>query len=431
MNRIDISCLLKTPDKPEHVSECVKKAIAELAVSGGGELFFPPGEYVCGSIELLDNITLNLAEGAILNASVDIGDYFCDESVRPGLLRHYLIYALDKKNVKVCGSGVIDGKGRAFWEDTYISSGRKEDNPPELPCILQYDVLKPKASRPVMMYFGSCEGVEVSGVTLKNSPSYTVWPNDCRDVLIDGVTLRNPRNGPNTDGLDIDCCENVRIYNCDINAGDDCIALKSDPYRRGSSRPCQNIEIARCRLSSSTCAIRLGYEGDAPIRNVRCHDMEFHDSRIGIDILSIKPDCRLKIEHGTPMDDIVFEDIRMRHVGQAFYVWCGNQPSMSGYDAHLRNVHFRRMDIESVATSYIGGTCPQAISEMTFEDISMNVENTFCVPDTENPDTAVPSHWSGHHKCGGLRFNGTIPALLSNVKVTCHQPGWPDVIIKG
>ena len=428
MRTIDISKQLKPNQSPSEVSNAINNAIAELAGEGGGELFFPQGEYVCGSIELQDNTSLRLAKGALLKASTNIEDFFLDETVKPGLLRRYFIYALERKNVKVCGEGVIDGSGRAYWEDVFFS-GRPADNPLELPCILQYDVLKPKPDRHVLIYFGSCSDIEVSGVTLKSSPSYTVWTVDCTDVIIDGVTLRNPRIGPNTDGLDIDCTERVKISNCDIDAGDDCIALKSDPNRRGNLRPCQDIEISNCTLSSSTCAIRLGYEGDAPMRKVRCHDCVMHDSRIGIDILSIRPDSIMKIEHGTPMDDIVFEDIVMRHVGQAFYIWCGNQPQMTGYDAHLRDVHFRRMEIDAEATSYIGGECPQAISGMCFEDITMTVKNALCIKDTENPDTTVPCHWSAHHKCGGLRFHGKTPALLSNVKVTCLQPGWPDIII--
>ena len=113
----------------------------------------------------------------------------------------------------------------------------------------------------------------------------------------------------------------------------------------------------------------------------------------------------------------------MRNVGQAFYIWSGCQPPLEGFSGHIRDITFRRIDIDSIATSYIGGTFPQAISGLRFEDVNMVVENEPSVPDTEQPDNTVPSHWSGHLKCGGLRFNGTAPALLSNVNVKCLQPG--------
>ena len=431
MNRIDISRFLKDNGDARHVSECARKAIAQLAEAGGGELFFPPGEYLCGSIELLDNITLCLAKGAVLKGAPDIADYYSDSDVNPALLHRYFIFAKSRRNVAICGEGTIDGNGRSFWEDYYIGTDIKEGDLPPQKTRLIYNVLQPKPERTVLMYFASCKDVSVKGVTLRNSPSYTVWTVDCEDVIIDGLTIRNPRNGPNTDALDIDCTERVRIHNCDREAGDDCIAIKSDPNRIGRFRPCQDVVASGCRLSTSTCAIRLGYEGDAPIRNMTFRDMEFVKCRIGFDILAITPVCRLKIEHGSPIDDILFEDITMRDVGQAFYIWCGCQPPLEGFGGHIRNVTFRRVDIESVGTSYIGGNHPEAISGLRFEDVKMVVSDESCIPDTENPDTTVPSHWSGHLKCGGLRFNGTMPALLSNVNVKCLQPGWPDIIITG
>ncbi len=409
---------------------CIKEAIAKLAKADGGELFFPPGEYLCGSIELLDNITLNLAKGALLKGVPDIKEYYYDSKVDPALLHRYFIFAIGRRNVTVCGEGTIDGNGPSFWEDFYLGTDIKVGEMPLPANVLTYTPLTPKHERTVLAYFASCTGVTVKGVTLRNSPSYTVWTVDCEDVLIDGLTIRNPRNGPNTDALDIDCSEHVRILNCDIDAGDDCIAIKSDPNRIGASRACQNVEATGCRLSTCTCAIRIGYEGDAPIRKMFFHDLEVVNTRTGIDILAIKPVSSIKIEHGSPIDDIVFEDIKMRNVGQAFYIWCGYEPPQEGFSGHIHNITFRRLDIESIATSYIGGNCPQAISGLRFEDVDMIVENVPSLPNTENPDSTVPSHWSGHQKCGGLRFNGTVPALLSNVNVKCRQPGWPDIIIK-
>ncbi len=431
MNRIDISCFLESQTDAKKVSECVRKAIAQLSEAGGGELFFPSGEYLCGSIELLDNITLNLAKGAVLKGSPDISNYYSDPTIDPALLHQYFIYAKGRRNVTVCGEGTIDGNGRCFWEDYYRGTNIKEGDLPEPTNVLAYNALQPKRERTVLVYFQSCSNVTVKGVTLRYSPSYTVWTVDCEDVVIDGLTIRNPHNGPNTDALDIDCSERVKIFNCDIDAGDDCIAIKSDPNRIARYRPCQNVEAYDCRLTTCTCAIRVGYEGDAPIRKMHFHNLEIVDTRTGIDILSIKPVTSIKIEHGSPIDDILFEDIRMRNVGQAFYIWSGCQPPLEGFSGHINDITFRRIDIESIATSYIGGTSPQAISGLRFEDVNMVVANELSENDTEQPDSTVPSHWSGHLKCGGLRFNGTVPALLSNVNVKCLQPGWPDIIIKG
>ena len=108
---------------------------------------------------------------------------------------------------------------------------------------------------------------------------------------------------------------------------------------------CENIIVENCRLSSSTCAIRIGYEGDAPIRNLSFKNLEIVDSRHGIDILSIVPISKLRIDHGTPMDHFQFEDIRMTNVGQAFFLWAGNEPPRKGYNGHMRNFVFKNITV--------------------------------------------------------------------------------------
>lgn len=50
-------------------------------------------------------------------------------------------------------------------------------------------------------------------------------------------------------------------------AGNDCIALKSDAAKLGRVQACEDVSVTNCTFVSTCCAIRLGYEGDAPIRN--------------------------------------------------------------------------------------------------------------------------------------------------------------------
>ena len=105
-------------------------------------------------------------------------------------------------------------------------------------------------------------------VTLLNSPCYTLWLIGCNNVNIDGVTIHNPHDGPNTDGIDVDCCSNVRVANCSIDGGDDAIAIKSDSGTLGEDKPCENVTVTNCVLCSvPACEVRIGYEGDAVIRN--------------------------------------------------------------------------------------------------------------------------------------------------------------------
>ena len=410
------------------VTDRVRHAIQELAGNGGGELLFPKGLYRCGHIELMDNITLNLSEGAVLQLIPDISEMYHDLSVPPeAWLPYYFIHANHCKNITICGKGTIDGCGRFFWEDTYMISGKKENEMDETRSVAFYDVLKPKPERPVLSYFSSCTNLKITEVTLTNSPAYTIWVNDCEDVLIDNIIIRNPRKSPNTDGLDIDCSERVKILHCNILAGDDCVAIKSDPYRTGTSRPCQEIEVAFCTFSSTTCAIRVGYEGNNPIQNCHFHDLEFKYCQHGINILTVAPNCKAIPIHGTPIDHLVFENIIMNDVAQGLYVWAGREDPSYPFTGHLRDVTFKNISISSIASSYIGGESPQVISGLKFIHVHLKVADNSAIAETVNPNMSVPSLWSGHFKVGGIFFQGTNADIWDHSTVSCTQPGQPSI----
>src|SRR5206468_167631 len=82
-------------------------------------------------------------------------------------------------------------------------------------------------ARPKLVAFVECRNVKIENVTMRNSPSWTIHPLYCRDVLIDHVKVINPANSPNTDGIDPDSCKGVKIVGCELDCGDDCIALKT------------------------------------------------------------------------------------------------------------------------------------------------------------------------------------------------------------
>jgi len=65
----------------------------------------------------------------------------------------------------------------------------------------------------------------------------------------------------NSDGIDPDHCKNVRISNCHIECGDDCIVLKnSGDYKKYGD--CENITIKGCTLISTSAALIFGTEGE-------------------------------------------------------------------------------------------------------------------------------------------------------------------------
>lgn len=382
-------------------SPAIQQAFDRAGAAGGGTVWFPPGVYLSGNLRLRDNLTVHLAGGAVLKAADDPAVYPEDRTVPPEWLRHYLLEGRDVCNVTIEGRGVIDGSGPRFWEDRYINA----------------DVLAPKAWRPVVLYLVNSRRITLRDVTIRDGAAFTVWLLGCESVSIDGVTIRNPRNGPNTDGLDIDCCRNVRISNCDLETGDDCIALKSDGARLGRLMPCENIAVTNCHLSSTTCGVRIGYEGDAPIRDCAFSNLTFASCRHGIDLLSIRPAVKgTIIGRGTPVDRIVFTNLTMRDVGRAIFIWAGKERPEFTYGGHVRDVQITNLTGLVNDSSYIGAQEPGAISNLTLRDIRL-VQDWNREP---QPEVAIPSHWGGGFMPWSLNLRSLDAVRLENVDI---RPG--------
>ena len=201
----------------------------------------------------------------------------------------HLIYAANADSILISGRGTIDGNGRSFF------AARREGNK--------------DAKRPWnMIAFVACRNVSVTGVNLVDSTGFTIWPHACKRVEVRGVNIRN--TGPNTDGINPDCCDGVTISDCFISAGDDCIAVKSHAIQLGETRPCQNITVTNCTLITPKNGVRIGYEGDAPIRNCAFSNLVISKTRTGINLL-VPCDTDYGVEHGPLIENISFSNIVM------------------------------------------------------------------------------------------------------------------------
>ena len=83
----------------------IQRAIDYISAHGGGTLHFYVGRYLTGALQLKDNVTIHLAEAAVLVGSTNIYDY----KGAPAL-----IWADGADNVAVTGLGVIECRGEAL-----------------------------------------------------------------------------------------------------------------------------------------------------------------------------------------------------------------------------------------------------------------------------------------------------------------------------
>lgn len=420
--RINVKELGAGTDADVLDTEIIQRAIDTVCGAGGGEVVFPAGNYHSGGLRLGDNLTLVLERGATLYASGDIDDYEPDVRFESGRLRHYFLSGFGIRNFRLCGDGMICGGGSVYWYHEYFNGVLPSEQ------LWNYSVYKPKPDRPVLIYlFDSCD-IELSGINISDAPAYTVWLVGCVRVRIDGLTVRNNRRGPTTDALDIDCCCSVEIRNCDLNVGDDCVALKSDRDRIGLPRDCEDIVVSDCRFSSPTCAVRIGYEGDNRIRNCRFERLKIYDSRHGLDIVSVLPAVApwTCIMRGAEISDIIFSDIEMLNVAQGFFIWAGNESPQTDYAGGISALKFRNIRIDEVCASYIGSVDCCAIRDLEFCDVSISLRCSEAALGWRRGDEiVVPNLWGGGFNLGVLCLHIVNGVNMDNVVLVCDNKAVP------
>jgi len=223
----------------------------DLAASKHEKVVFKPGVYTCGTLFLPENSQIVLETGAILLASPDISDFKSKETIKNGDRQpfHFLI-AWKVKNIRIEGGGIIDGNGPAFWKPERLSN---------------WDFYKEKDKRPLpMLEFKEVDNLSITGITIQNSPGWTCHINQCKNVIIQGIKISNNLFGPNTDGIDINGSENVKITQCIIKTGDDAIVCKTTT----DSKPCKDIYVSNNILETNCVAMKIGTESHFDFTNI-------------------------------------------------------------------------------------------------------------------------------------------------------------------
>jgi polygalacturonase len=157
----------------------------------------------------------------------------------------------------------------------------------------------------------NCRNVYVADLTLKDSPMWVQHYLACENLSIRGLTVHSRCNA-NNDGLDIDACEKVRISDCEIFSGDDAIVLKSTV-----DRPCRDVTVTNCVVSSRACGIKMGTESVGGFENVVITNCTVYDTGYS--------GIALEIVDGGNLENIIVSNITMRNVRSAIFLRVGNR----------------------------------------------------------------------------------------------------------
>jgi alpha-glucosidase len=290
--------------------DAIERAIATAAASGGGQIYFPAGNYLSYTIHLRSNISLYLEQGATLIAAEPANKTGYDRP-EPNAFSQYqdfghshwmnsLIYGENLHDISILGPGRIWGRGLTRSTNVPEGGGNKA-----IALKLCYNVI----IRDVSVLHGGHFAILATGV--------------------DNLTIDNLKVDTDRDGFDIDCCKNVRVSNCTVNSPfDDGICLKSS-FGLGYARACENITITNCQVSgfdlgslldgtftrnykkysdsTTTGRIKMGTESNGGFKNVTITNCVFDYSR----------GLALETVDGGLLEDVTISNITMRDIVNA------------------------------------------------------------------------------------------------------------------
>jgi polygalacturonase len=353
-------------------TSAIQSAIAACQEAGGGTVYVPAGNYVTGPLSMCSNVTLHLDAGATLLGSQNLADYpVVDGRWQGADQKTYasLIAGSDLDNIAIVGRGTIDGRGNIWWR---LHKEKKLAYP-----------------RPRLISFSNCSNVLIEGITAINSPAWTINPIHCENVTVDKVTILNPDDSPNTDGINPDSCRYVRISDCYVSVGDDCVTIKSgtEENSRLHLAPCENITITNCTMAHGHGGVVIGSEMSGDVRNIVISNCVFTGTDRGIRFKSRRG--RGGIVEDIRVTNIIMADVLCPFTMNLYYacgVW-GDEtvadkqphPATDG-TPRFRRIHLSHITAREVkyAAAFLYG-----LPEMPIEDISLSNISISLSPNAE------------------------------------------------
>ena len=400
---------------------------AILCCPPDSRVLIPEGTYKISSLFLKDDLRLELAKGAVLSAITDRTRF----PVLKGLIESYdeneeynlgtwegnpldmfsgIITGVRVKNVVLYGEGMIEGNANYDEDNWWFDAKRKRI-----------------AFRPRMIFLNHCENIVVQGIRVQNSPSWNIHPYFSDHLRFLDLTVLNPKDSPNTDGLDPESCKDVEIAGVYFSLGDDCIALKSGKIYMGSKYKAasEDIVIRQCCMRDGHGSITIGSEMAGGIKRVTVKDCKFLHTDRGL---------RIKTRRGRGkdaiIDEITFEHIKMDHVMTPFVINCFYFCDPDGHDHYvqtkdtmpvddrtpsIKKMAFRNIEAKNchVAAAYFYGLPEQKIEKVEMEHIHVDY--------AEDPTAGVPAMMDG------IEPMTKLGVYVNNVETLVFR----DVVVEG
>jgi polygalacturonase len=358
-------------------AKAIQKAIDACNAAGGGRVVIPAGHtFLASPFDLKSFVDFHVEANAKVLANPDERVYtksaFRDNKGEGTIW----IGGENIEQVTISGAGVIDGNGISFM-------GKELEDSYELK---PFNIVDP---RPHVITIVGAKNLRIRDLTIRNSAYWTIHLVGCNDVAISDLTLLNSLKVRNSDGIDLDHSKNVRITNCYIESGDDCICLKN---RREYEEygVCENITVSNCTMTSRSCAIKIGSENMDSIRHVVFDNCIIKKSNRGVGIQNR--------DEGTVTDVIFSNMIIDSHLfsdvwwgkSETIYVTAYRRAPGNNKDANWRfakgqtegrvgavsNIYFSNIKCTGENGVYVSAETPDKITNIYFDQVDVNINKT-------------------------------------------------------
>ncbi|MEK0313236.1 glycoside hydrolase family 28 protein [Cohnella sp. 56] len=418
-------------------TNAINRAIARCHERGGGTVRLSAGVYLSGTVFMRSDVTLYLEAGAVLLGSPNVDDY----PKLPYTSEHRntaLIAAIGAERFSIEGRGTIDGNGDAYalyeradllrdfdasftrqGEAYFRENDKAEDGPVEM------------KSRPgILILILNGRDAQVSRVHIRNAPNWCLHVAGTDGALLTGLDIKNSLLVPNADGIDVSRSRNVRISDCNIEAGDDGLAFSpcAEGFGGGAN---ENIVVQNCTIQSRSAGIRIGWDA-YDFRNFLFHNIVIRDSNRGIGLF---------LREGESIENVVFSNITIetrlhkgKWWGKAEPIHISALPGLEHagriVDRHVkpgrvRGVTFSNVTIRGEQGIVLYGSEHTPLEDITFDNIRMQM--------TSGP---LMETFGGNFDCrptldGELNvFGHDIPALyakhVKRLKLRGFELEWAD-----
>lgn len=337
----------------ESRTKLIQDAINRAAHTAGIVSLAGKGVYVIDGLLMKSGVTLDVQAGVTLRGSGN-EDKYHHRSGPFELLRNQtpicaLIFGNQCDNCVICGKGTISGNYRRFIKPNQEQAAHIESH---------------HYPRPEIIYLQASRNVTVEGLTIVDSPFWTIHLAGCQQVKLANLTINNEVRMPNTDGIDLDRCQHVVVQGCKISTGDDGICLKctEETKRFGD---CTDIEVTDCQIHSQSAAFKVGSSSFGNFLNVNLARVQIVDSNRGL---------AFQLRDGGLARNFQFSDVKISTRDFSEEWWGNAEPIYITFVARDHETVIKPDDgIENVQFSNINANSPTGA--LIYSDVAGRIKN--------------------------------------------------------